>query len=54
MVWFAKTLEMDDFALAKEADHVVDIRIVRQPKDVVVGEAGLLLCCDLVRTTCLA
>jgi len=26
---FAKALEMDDFALAQEADDIIDIRIVR-------------------------
>ena len=47
----AKALEMDDFALTQEADDVVDIRIVGEAENVVVGESGLLLCCDLVKTT---
>ena len=42
---------MDDFPLPQEADHVVDIRVVGQAEDVVVGEAGFLLCGDRIRTT---
>ena len=48
---FAKPLEVDNLPLPQEADGVVYIRIVGQPQNVVVGEAGLLLWCDLVRTT---
>ena len=33
---------MDDLALAQETDHVVDVRIVRQAQDVVVGDPGFL------------
>ncbi len=35
---------MHDLALAEEADDVVDVGIVRQTEDVVVGHACLLLC----------
>ncbi len=48
---FAEALEMDDFPGAKEPDGVGDIWIVAHAQDIVVGKAGLLLCCDRVRTT---
>ena len=47
----AEALEVDNLPLPQEADHVIHIRIVGQAENVVVGEAGLLLWCDLVRTT---
>ena len=50
---FAKALEVDDFPRAQELDDVVDVGIVGKPQDVVVGDAGLLLCCDSIRTTLL-
>ena len=40
----AEALEMHDLALTEEADDVVHIRVVGKPQDVVVGQAGLLLC----------
>lgn len=40
---------MDDFPLPQEADHVVDIRVVGQAEDVVVGEAGFLLRRQILR-----
>ena len=42
---------MHHLPLAQEFDDVVYIRIVAQTEDVVVGHPGLLLWCDLVRTT---
>ena len=51
MVCFAETLEVDDFPLSQETDDIVDVRVVGQAKDVVIGKAGLLLCGDLARTT---
>lgn len=51
MIRFAKALEMDNLALAQEADHIIDVRIVGQTEDVVISEAGFLLWCDLARTT---
>lgn len=50
-LWLAKALEMDNLALAQEADHIIDVRIVGQTEDVVISEAGFLLWCDLARTT---
>ncbi len=47
----AKPLEMDDFSLPQEADDVVHVRVIGQAQNVVVGDAGFLLWCDLVRTT---
>ena len=48
---FAEALEVDDFPGTQEFNDVVDIRIVGEPQNIVVGDAGLLLCCDRVRTT---
>ena len=39
---------MHDFPGAQELDDIVDIRIVAEPQDVVVGDAGLLLCCQVL------
>ena len=48
---FAETLEMDDFPLSQKPDRVNNVRIIDHAQDVVIGSAGFLLCCDLVRTT---
>lgn len=48
---FAKALEMHDFPRPQELDDVVDVRIVGQTQDVVIGDPGLLLCCNHIRTT---
>ena len=42
---------MHDLTGTQELDDVADVRIVGDAQDVVVGHAGLLLCCDFVRTT---
>ena len=47
-----ETLEMHDLTRPQELDDIVDIRIVREPQDVVIGASGLLLCCNHIRTTC--
>ena len=47
----AKPLEVHDLPLPKEADDVVYIRVVGKTQNVVIGEAGLLFCCNGVRTT---
>lgn len=44
MQWFAKTLEVDDFPLPEKTDDIVNIRIIGQTENVVIGEAGFLLC----------
>lgn len=51
MQWFTKALEMDYFALTQEANNIIDIRIVGKAENVVISEAGFLLCCDLAKTT---
>ena len=48
---FAKALEMHDFPRPQELDDVVDVRIVGQTQDVVIGDPGLLLCGNHIRTT---
>lgn len=49
---FPEALEMNDFSCPQELDGIIDIRIVfDQTKNVIVGCAGLLLCCTCVRTT---
>lgn len=40
---FTEPLEVDDLPLPEEADHVIYVRVVRQPQDVVIGDPGLLL-----------
>lgn len=47
----AEALEVDHFPGPQEADGIIDIRVIGQAENVVVGNARLLLCCDLVRTT---
>ena len=39
----AEPLEMDDLPLPEELDHVIHIRIIGKPQDVVIGDPGLLL-----------
>ena len=46
-----KALIMHDLALAEEFDHVVDVGVVRQTQDIVIGRARLLLCYYLVFAT---
>ena len=43
MVCFAEPLEMDDLPLPQEPDGIVDVRVIAQAQDIVVGKAGLLL-----------
>ena len=40
---FAKALEVDDLALTKEFDGVVNVGVIREAEDVIVGYARLLL-----------
>ena len=48
---FAEALEVNDLPLPQKADDVVHVRVVGQAEDVVIGQAGLLLWGDFVRTT---
>ena len=41
-----EALEVDDLPLTQEADHIVDIRVVGEAENIVIGKAGLLLWCD--------
>ena len=45
----AKALEVDDLPLPQEADHIVYIRIVGKPQNIVVSGAGLLLRTEVLR-----
>ena len=47
----AEALEMHDLPGPQELDDVVDVRVVGQAQDVVIGDPGLLLWGDLVSTT---
>ena len=46
----AEALEVDYLALAEELDDVVDVGVVGEAEDVVVGDARLLLWCNHIRT----
>ena len=46
----SEALEVHDLALAQEADGRDHVRVVHEAQDVVVGGAGLLLCCNHTRT----
>ena len=48
---FAEPLEVHDLPGTEEADDIVYIGIVAEAENVVVGDAGFLLCRDRVRTT---
>lgn len=48
---FPEPLEMHDLPFPEELDHIVDIRVIRQPQDVIVGYPCFLLCCNHIRTT---
>lgn len=36
-------LEVDDLTLPEEADHIINIRIITEPQDVVIGYPCFLL-----------
>ena len=48
---FAKSLEVYDLPLAQEPDSIVDVWVIAEAENIVVGNASFLLCCELVRTT---
>ena len=48
---FAESLVMHDLSCAEEFNNVVYVRIVGKAKNVVVGYASFLLCCELIRRT---
>lgn len=47
---FTESLEMHNFPFSQEPDGFHDFRIFDQTKNIVIGGAGFLLCCDAVRT----
>lgn len=48
----AEPLEVDDLPLSQEADGIADLRVFYHPQDVVVGGAGFLLCCQILKKVC--
>ena len=48
---FTEALEMDNFPFPEEANDIVDIRIITEPKNIIVGDPGFLFCCNHIRTT---
>ena len=46
----AEALKMHDLALTEEFDDVVDIGVVTESEDIVIGNAGLLLRCITIWT----
>ena len=47
----AEPLEVDDLPFPEEFDHVVHIRIIGKPQNVVIGDPGLLLWGVIINTT---
>ncbi len=43
---FSKTLEVYNLPFPKEPDHIIHIRVIAEPEDVIIGHPGLLLWCD--------
>ena len=39
-----KALEVNDFPLPQEFDHIVYIRIIRNTQNIIIGRSGLLFC----------
>ena len=44
----AEALEMHDFTLAQELDRIADVRVVDQPKDIVVRKPGFLFSSEIL------
>lgn len=40
---FSEALEVDNLPLPEELDGIIDIRVIRKPQDVVIGDPSLLL-----------
>ena len=38
-----KPLEVNDLPFPQEFDHIIHIRIIAKPQDIVIGDPGLLL-----------
>lgn len=50
---FAEALEVYNFSFTQEADCIVDVRIVGQTENIVIGKAGFLLWYNHPRATLL-
>lgn len=48
MVCFAESLEVYDLPRAEEPDDIIYVRVVTETEDIVIGDAGLLLCCQIL------
>lgn len=51
MFRFTEALEVNNFTLPKEANDIVDIWVIGQAENIIIGDTGFLLCGDLARTT---
>ncbi len=40
---FAKALEMHDFAGSQELDYIINIRVITEPENVIIGDSRFLL-----------
>lgn len=45
---FAEALEVNDLPFPQEFNDIINVRIIGQTQDIVIGDAGLLLCCKFV------
>ena len=48
---FTESLEVHDFPCTQEAYRVAYFLVMDKAEDIVIGGAGFLFCCDLVKTT---
>ena len=48
---FSKALEMNDLPFPQEFDHIIYIRIIGKPQDIVIGHPGFLLWHIGIKTT---
>ena len=46
---FAETLEVDDLPFPQKTDWVAHFRVFYDSEDIVVGGAGFLLCCQILK-----
>ena len=46
-----EALEVDHFPFPKESDHIIHIRIIRKPQNIIIGNSGLLLWHSGLKTT---
>ena len=46
---FTEPLEMDNLPFPQKFDHVIDIRIITDSQNIVIGNSCLLFCCQIFR-----